>query len=137
MKRIIYIVSILFLLCLSKGYSQNIPKEKTTKKDTTQKLFNDSLMNKIKQEKFSHNEFPLIFNNKYYTNPDSIGLNSKIKLNMVKIVPDPLANFNKNLHAYLAYCYNSTPNYDLGIVGQYLLYLKKMAALYLAVLAVM
>lgn len=137
MKRIIYIVSILFLLCLSEDYSQNIPKEKTTKKDTTQKLINDSLMNKIKQEKFFHNEFPLIFNNKYYTNPDSIGLNSKIKLNMVKIVPDPLANFKNNLYDYFSYCYNSKPNYDLGVVGEYLLYLKRMAALYLAILSVM
>ena len=138
MDKIIYIVSVLVLLFASDCYSQETNNEKSAKEDTVQKLNNDSLLNNIKKDKFIHGEFPLIYdNNNYNTNLDSVRINQGVKLNSVKVVPDPLANFNKNLHDYLAFCYKNRPNYNLGIVGRYLRIIRKVAALYLALLAVM
>ncbi len=137
MYKIIFIVLVLFFLSFTEAYSQNIPKEKTAKIDTVQKYFSNPLLNKVKQETFFPNKFPLIYNNSYNTNLDSLKLNPKIKLSNMKIVPNPLANFNKNLHSYFSYYSKNLPDYNLGVVGKYFSYLKNMFALYLAILSVM
>lgn len=137
MYKIIYIVSVLVLLFASDCYSQETNKEKSAKEDTVQKLNNDSLLNKIKSDKFLHGEFPLIYKNNRNTNLDSIRIKPGIKLKSAKVVSDPLANFNKNLHDYLAFYAKNQPNYDLGVVGRYLQIVRKITALYLALLAVM
>jgi len=137
MDKIIYIVSVLVLLLVSDCYSQETKKEKSVKEDTVQELNNDSLINKIKSDEFLHGEFPLIYNNNHNTNLGSVQVTPGIRLNPAKGVPYPLASFNKNLHNYVAFCYKNQPNYDLGIVGRYLHIIRKFAALYLALLAVM
>ena len=137
MNKIIYIASVLFFILASECYSQETPEEKAAGKDTVQKLNEDSLLNKLNEGEFLFNNFPLIYKGSFNDLPDSGQMNSGFNLNSLKILPDPLGNFKKNLYNYLSFCYNSLPKYDLGITGRYLLYLKKMTAIYLAILSLM
>ena len=137
MNKIIYIAYVLFFIMASECFSQETTEEKSARKDTVQKLSEDSLLNKMNEREFLFNNFPLIYNSRYNASLDSILLNSRLNLNSIKVIPDPLTNFKKNMYAYLSFYYNSLPNYGLGLVGRYLLYFKKMAAIYLAILSLM
>ena len=138
--RIIYIAAVLFLLIASACCAQENEKREAAKKDTAQnllKLYNDALRINRGHQKFFNGIFPLLNNNNFYHELYLGQQQPGVKLQNAKAVPDPLADFKKNLYKLLALQYGAAPNYDLGEIGRYLLYLKNMTVFYLAILSIL
>ncbi len=140
MNRVLYIASLIFLLTAAVCYAQKTQQNFTTKKDSVHdmtKLYNDELNNNLNQLMFFNKNFSLIFHN-YFTAGASSGLpKSWANLKDIKVIADPLANVKKNLSGFLSLQFNSLPNYNLGLAGKYITYLKNAAALYIALLSIL
>ncbi len=135
MNRYLNITSILILFLVPSTNAQEKVSEGTKKTDTAQnilRLHNNIFdYNPFRKKFFDYNS-PLLYNN---------NLNQPLDLNQLKsgfyslqknLPADPLDYFKEHLNTFLIVQYSSQPNYDLGIIGKYLEYIKMLAAFYLA-----
>ena len=130
MKNYYKIVFVFILLTTPLCYAQEANKKGAAKSDTVQNIFklqNEILNSYLRQKKYFNESYPLL-------NPglDLSQLQSDFNRPGAYLVPDPLADFKKNLNKFLALKYSALPNYDMGVFTKFLKYVQMFTAFYFA-----